>query len=277
VRLRKRYVPLAAALGVAGASLPAVASSETSPTVEAVNQGLYSHSWSPSQAAVTAGGVVTFRNSTAVPHGVEWVGGPAKPECSSGVPVGTTTAASGTGWSGTCTFAQAGTYTFYCTVHGPEMTGTITVSASGGTTTAMTMPTSTSPPVATTPSAPTAPAEPVSRSPLVGGLSLRADGRGRSVKGSLEIAKSGAGGRLEIDLLASGASLGKTGGSARLRIGSLRRGSVAAGRVPFVVQLDARARRALERRRRLAVVVKLTFVPVHGRTFTATRTLIEHT
>ncbi len=47
------------------------------------------------------------------------------------MPVGTTPAASGTKWSGACTFTQAGTYTFFCTVHGSEMTGTITVNTGG--------------------------------------------------------------------------------------------------------------------------------------------------
>jgi plastocyanin len=277
VRLRRRYVSLVAVLGVAGVALPAVASSEASPSIEAVNQGLYSHSWSPAQASVAAGGVVAFRNATAVPHGVEWVSGPAKPECSGGVPVGNTVSASGAEWSGTCTFAQAGTYTFYCTVHGPEMTGTITVSADGTTTTTTTTPTSGSPPAATAPNVPAAPAEPVSNTPPAGGLSLRSSQRGGSVKGSLKIFTSGAGGRLRIDLFATGASLGNAGHPARVRVGGLRRGSVPAGEVPFAVKLDAGARRALGSHRRLALVVKLTFTPLHGKAFTATRTLIEHT
>jgi plastocyanin len=131
MRLRRRYLPVVGLLGFAVAVLPAFASSETSPTVEAVNVGLYSHYWSPSHVSVTAGGLVTLRNPTTVAHGVEWVGGPAKPGCSGEVPVGMTPAASGTKWSGTCTFSEAGTYTFYCTVHGPEMTGTVTVTVPG--------------------------------------------------------------------------------------------------------------------------------------------------
>jgi plastocyanin len=130
MRLRRRYAVCAAALGVLLAAVPAVDGSEP-PAVSAVNVGAYSHYWSPPQTMTIAGGTVTIRNSTAVAHGVEWVGGPAKPECSSGVPVGTTPAASGTQWSGTCTFTKAGTYTFYCTVHGPEMTGTITITTPG--------------------------------------------------------------------------------------------------------------------------------------------------
>jgi len=129
-------VPAAALLGLAMVVLPAVAASETGAAIEAVNKpggGLYgeeTHAWSPTAVTVSAGGTVTLSNRTAIEHGVHWVGGPEAPGCS-GIPVGTTSAARGANWSGTCTFAKPGTYTFYCTVHGPEMTGTITVKNPG--------------------------------------------------------------------------------------------------------------------------------------------------
>jgi plastocyanin len=135
---RERFLfPLAALLGAAAVVLPAVASSEASPTIAAVNYpggGYYeSHAWSPVAATVAAGGTVTLKNESAtVPHGVRWVNPPATPACT-GVPVGTAPQSSATGWSGTCTFTAPGTYTFYCTVHGAEMTGTITVTAGGAT------------------------------------------------------------------------------------------------------------------------------------------------
>jgi hypothetical protein len=62
------------------------------------------------------------------PHGVEWKSGPNTPSCTSEVPVGTSPAASGTNWSGSCTFTQPGTYVFWCTVHGSSMSETVTVS-----------------------------------------------------------------------------------------------------------------------------------------------------
>jgi plastocyanin len=99
-------------LGLATAVLPAIASSETSPTVTAENigGGYYGeeHRWTPPQVTVSAGGAVAFSNPTEVKHGVRWINPPATPTCDSGVPVGTTEAASGTKWSGTCTFAKAG-------------------------------------------------------------------------------------------------------------------------------------------------------------------------
>lgn len=127
-----RRLRLVGGLAFALAMLPAVANSEPL-TVEAVNEGLYSHHWAHAQQTVLAGESVTFANSTSVPHGVEWRS-TVKPTCEEGegkVPVGSTPAASGTKWSGKCTFSQPGTYTFYCTVHGAEMSGTITVTNPG--------------------------------------------------------------------------------------------------------------------------------------------------
>jgi plastocyanin len=116
-------------LGVA-LILPAVAVSKRNPSIEAYNEGVYigaHHFWKPSSATVITGGAVNLSNPTMVNHGVEWRSGPTAPSCSAGVPVGTSPAASGAKWSGTCRFIQTGTYTFYCTVHGAEMTGTVTV------------------------------------------------------------------------------------------------------------------------------------------------------
>lgn len=256
--------------------LPAVAGSETGPTVEAVNKtsGVYAeehHAWSPTQATVTAGGAVTFRNqSMTVPHGVHWVGGPATPSCS-GVPVGTESSASGTGWSGACTFAQAGTYTFYCTVHGAEMTGTITVNAAG--------PPTPSPAPTPTPTPTGGPGpEGASGSPLAGSASqavrVLSSQHGKSVRGSVDMSQSGVGGRLEIELLAKGASLARAGRSAQVGVGRLTRSSLYAGILPFSVSLNAKARRALARHRRLALSVRIVLAPLHGPAVTITRAVI---
>ncbi len=139
MRLRKRHVPVIASLcAFAIAILPSLASSATTASVEALNEGsgLYgeTHRWSPSQVAVTTnGGKVTFANhSMSVPHGIVWQSTPATPSCEEGehqVPVGKTH--SGTNWSGACTFTQEGTYTYYCSVHGLAMSGTVYVNAAG--------------------------------------------------------------------------------------------------------------------------------------------------
>lgn len=250
--------------------LPAIASSETSPSVEAVNtksgSGGYeyeSHSWQPSQVAVMAGGAVTFSNPSAIRHGIHWISAPSTPTCSAGVPVGTDETAAGTKWSGTCTFSAPGTYTYYCTVHGPEMTGTVTVSASGATTV--------TPPGTTTTTTTTPKPAPVATL-----ASLPASQRGGSVKGSLKVSPSAAGDELEVDLIASSASLAGARHTAHVRIGRLVRGSVRAGTVSFVVKLDARARAALRRRRRLPLTVKIVLTPVYGEPTVITRSVVEH-
>jgi plastocyanin len=271
VRLRRRYVPLVALLGVAAAMLPAIASSETSPTVTAENIGGFygeEHRWTPSQVTVNAGGVVTFSNPTEVKHGVHWISPPSTPTCDSGVPVGTTETETSarTKWSGTCTFAQPGTYTFYCTVHGSAMAGTVTVSP---TTTTPTPTTTTG--TTTTPTTETPPASPIVGSPL-----LRSSQHGTSVHGSLDISQAGAGSRLEVDLFASSASLARARHATRVRVGRFVRGSAPTGRQSFSVELGAKARRALSRRHRLALVVKITLVPVHGETTAFTRAVVVH-
>lgn len=275
---RRRCVPLVAVLGLATAVLPAIASSETSPTIAATNtpgSGYYSeehHAWTPSQVSVMAGGVVTFSNSTEVPHGIEWRSA-LKPTCEEGagkVPVGTTAAASGTKWSGACTFTQPGTYTFYCTVHGPEMTGTVTVAANGSTTVTTGITPTTTSPGATPPSG-----EAPAGSPFAGAPSLRSIQHGASVHGSVAISPVGVGDRLEVDLLASNAVLAKTMRSKRVIVGRFAHGSVKAGAQSFSVKLDARARRALNRHRRLALTVKIALIPFYGETTTITRSVIE--
>jgi plastocyanin len=273
VRLRRRYVLLVALLGVATAVLPAIASSETSPSITAHDEpgpyGYGAHSWMPSTATVGSGGVVSFANpSSEVPHGLKFTGGPGTPSCA-GIPAAANTEAGELNWHGECTFSTPGTYTFICTVHPGEMKGTIVVNANGTTTTTTT-------PTTPTTTTPTTPVEPSSGSPLLGSPTIRSSQHGGVVKGSLAISKSGAGDRLEIDVFAKSASLAKAGRSMRVRVGRLVRGSAPAGKLSFAVKLDAKARRALKRHRRLALTVKITLTPFYGEPTTLTRSVVEH-
>src|SRR6476469_1885118 len=174
-RARRLRLPFAATLAV-GLFFAAVGSA-AEPTIEA-HEGPTSFSWSPSSASVAVGGTVAFKNSSnAVPHGVRWTGGPEKPSCSSGVAV----EQEKTNWSGTCTFAQLGTYSFVCTVHPTEMKGTITVTSTGE---------------------PPPPPPPAEESPLQGpassALKLAKSQRGSSVRGSIDLTQAAAGGKLEV-------------------------------------------------------------------------------
>jgi plastocyanin len=277
VKTRRYYVLLAGILGLAVAVLPAIASSETSPTIEARNTpgSIYEHhEWAPTQVSVGSGGVVTLSNPTAVPHGVEWIGA-AKPTCSSGVPVGSTPAAAGIDWNGTCTFTQPGTYIFYCTVHGPEMTGRVVVSADG-TTTTTTPTTPTTGTTTTTGTVPKVQEEAPAGPPLTGAPALRSVGHGTSITGSLQISPAGVGDRLEVDLVADAAVLAKSRHGKRVTVGRYVHNSVKAGRQSFTVKLNAKARAALKRRHRLVLTVKLVLTPGYGEPTTRTRSLVVH-
>ena len=138
VRLRSTVLfVLAAMLGAAVVVLPAVAGgSETPPSIAAVNELGGKHKWSPATAAVGENGVVSFSNPGIVrprhrmdqrPHP-----GPARMHLRDPrrhQPVGV-----GNEMERYLHVHETGYYTFYCTVHGPEMTGTVTVSANGTTT-----------------------------------------------------------------------------------------------------------------------------------------------
>lgn len=260
----------AAVLAAAAAVVPALALSESTPSIGAVNAGIYGHYWSPATAAIAQDGAVTISNATEVSHGVDWVGGPATPACSAGIPVGSGPAASGTKWTGTCAFSTAGVYTFYCTVHGSEMTGTVTVATNGATT--ITTPTVSVPAAAPAPPAQTvASSAPVpslpSPSPLAGGassaLKLAAVQHGSTVRGSVALSQAGAGGRLEVQLLARPTALAAAA-SAAVPVGRTTRAPLHAGVVSFAAVLDGRARRALRHAHRLALRVRITLAPVSG-------------
>ena len=267
---------LAVALGVGAAVAPVMASSaaEPEPTVEAAG-GAYGYSfyWSPSMAEVKEGGAVAFQNTSAsVQHGVTWTGGPETPSCP-GVPVNE----GKTSWKGTCTFTHPGTYTFRCVVHPTEMTGTITVSSNGTvtTTTSTTPPTPTPTTTTVTPPPPATPESPLA-GPISRALKLSKSQRGGFVKGSIDIAKAGAGDRLAIDVFAKSASLAKAKSSPPVRVGRFARPSISAGAVSFSVRLDSKARRALKRHRRLVLGVRIVLTPRYGEPLSITRTVVEH-
>jgi plastocyanin len=248
-------------LGVGVAVLPALAASESLP-VEAVNEGLYYHHWSNPIQTVIAGDTVKFSNPSGnVPHGLKFTS-PTKPSCT-GIPAAATEETGAVEWHGECTFSTPGTYAFVCTVHPGEMKGTITVNPNGTTTTTTT--TTTTPPGTT-------PGETPPPSPLVGGPSIHTSQHGGVVKGALEISQAGAGDRLEVNLLATHASLARV---ARVTVGHFTVASVKAGRQSFSVKLTAKAKRVLHRRKRLPLTVSIVLTPPHGKPTTVTRSVVE--
>jgi plastocyanin len=217
------------------------------------------------------------------------------------------------GWSGTCTFDTPGTYTFHCDLH-PFMTGTIVVSATTttsttttgttttgtttttttGTTTGTTATTTTgtttattttgSPPTGPTPTSTQGTTTAQGGAPLAGGSPLAGAAtrairivgrqRGTVLRGSLTVSAAGAGGRLEVDLLATRAALTGLHGRGLALVGRLVRFSLPAGVARFSIALDAAARRALGLHGRLALAVRVTLVSPRGVRASVSRTVI---
>jgi hypothetical protein len=225
------------------------------------------------------GGTISFEdNDSEAPTDVIWMGA-ARPTSCMGVVEAPPTK---TGWKGTCTFSTAGEYEFESQELFNDGTSNYTkykvIVESAATGTTPTTPTTTTP-TTTTPTTPTMPGEPShgSGSPLEGGskaLKLARAQHGSSVRGSLEISQAGVGGRLEVDLLASGASLAKAGHSPQVRVGRLVRSSLYAGTTSFTVPLSAKGKAALRRHRRLALAVKITLTPQHGAAVTVTHRVV---
>jgi hypothetical protein len=234
---------------------------------------------------IAQGGTISFEDNDAdAPTDVIWMGS-ARPTSCMGVVEAPPTK---TGWKGTCTFSTAGEYEFdsqelfnngasnytkYKVIveksggAGPTPT-TPTTPGDGGTTTSPMSPAGGSGPGA-------APS-----SPLVGSASeaieLARAQHGSSVRGSVKVSQAGVGGRLEVDLLASGASRAKAGHSPQVRVGRLVRSSLYAGTTSFTVPLNAKGKAVLRRHRRLALTVKITLTPLHGVAVTVTRGVVLH-
>ena len=282
---RRLATVLVGLLGIAAGALPAIAGSETTPTIEpvSVGKGIYGEEfrWSPASAGVGVGASIALANPTEVKHGIYWSGGPATPSCSAGVPVGSGPAASGTNWSGTCTFPVAGVYTFYCTVHGPSMSEQITVGSSGTTTT--TTNTGTQPPVTTgtTPQPGSGGEGPASGGAGAGGpasllaaaparaIRLSSASHGRSIHGRVALSTAAFGGRLEVRALI------RRGGHS-VRIGRLVRTGLPGGPVAFELALSHAAVRGLRSGHPLSVTVELTLRSAAGASLRVSRHLLVH-
>jgi hypothetical protein len=93
------------------------------------------------------------------------------------------------------------------------------------------------------------------------------------------VAQAGAGGRLEVQALAKGASLAKAKAKSKASgvvVGRFVRGSVRTGKVSFKISLNSSAKRALHRHHKLALTVKVTLTPPGGKAQTMTRSVVVH-
>jgi len=290
----------AALLGASAAVLPALAAPSEAKLEVNYNCDGYKAwpCWTPPGATpeyvrattIAAGGEVTFVDDSSVAANIAWTG--TAPTCSSAVPVSPTPAASG--WEGKCKFEAPGDYEFessamYSTyrqyeivVSEPTTTGT-TPTGTGTGTGAKTVGGSSNPSGSGGSSTGSgSPGQgggdaPVG-SPFVGSASsackLPASQHGHAVHGSVDVSSAGAGGRLEVQLLAASASLASDAHSSRMRVGRLVRPSLPAGADKFTVSLDAAARRALRTRGHLALTVKILLTSAGGSVATVIRGVI---
>jgi hypothetical protein len=290
-RMRPRTLLLfaiATLLGAAVAVLPALAAAPSETKLE-VNENCVEPDWpcwaTPgssqpvSTVTIASGGSVTFADSKTAAN-IAWTG--TAPTCESAVPVAP--ASPKTGWEGKCTFVTPGTYHFESstlfnepglgdyTKYEVVVEGSITTPPTGTTGEASkggSIPGTTTPGPAPAGESPTG-------SPPSGAPRISSSQRGGTVKGSLEVSKAGAGDRLEVDLIATTASLAKAGHATQV-VGRFVSVSVSAGQRSFSVKLNNKARRALERHHHLALKVKITLTPVNGEATSVTRSVTLHT
>jgi plastocyanin len=255
---------IGAGVGVAAAATPADAPPSTA-SFTASDFAWNVSGGTSTEADIAAGGTVTFAYPTGgSDHNADFGSGSQPTSCtqSAGADSGAVPPLphqpTAPGWSGTCTFATAGTYTFHCDMH-PFMTGTIVVGNApappGGSTTSQTttapststptVSTSTTPSPTTTTTSPGQPHQPAG--PAIHAIVLAGVQHGLVVHGSLSIAPAARGGRLQVQLFAAG----------HRRAGSIARRALPAGQVRFAVALNAATRRALRRRSRLALTVAI--------------------
>jgi hypothetical protein len=283
--MRRRYLPLAAVLGAAVAIVPALAGAAPTEAKLEVNENCVQAAWpcwttegsastaKPTKSVtIASGGTITFIDHVSTAAAVVWMG--SAPTCT-GVPTSAMA-----GWEGKCTFATSGTYKFESSTLFKESGYTpidytkyeIVVEGSTTPTTTGTTGTTTTTTTTTPPPSP--------ESPLAGSESqavkVAKSQHGGSVKGSINLSKAAAGDRLEVDLLTQSASLAKAKHSARVRVGRYVRSSLSAGKLSFSVKPNAKARRAIRRRHRLALTVEIVLTPASGEALTITRSVTVH-
>ncbi len=266
------YLVVAGGLGVSVGLVPSLAAGDAAPMNGSFTAVDYS--WNAAggghQVTIAQGGAVSFGYPTGFSaHNADFGGGPQPTSChqtagpSSGTVPPVPHRPTSAGWTGTCTFNTAGTYTFHCDLH-PFMTGTIVVEGPGGTTTGNPPPTTTGQPPST-PTQPPSPPTPPPSTPTTtqatpsppaatAAVSLGHRQHGHKIAGSVQVPAGYAGGSLEVDVLASARALGLRP-HGNVRLGRLLRRALADGRERFAVSLHGLRG---HRRLRLTVQVRVT-------------------
>ncbi|MCW2993947.1 MAG: blue (type 1) copper domain protein [Conexibacter sp.] len=279
----KRVLALAGALALAGgvAAGGAFGASPTTATIDAVDYGFVAQGGAGGNATTIAlGGTVDFRYPTgADEHNVRFTRDGVSCTQTDGVGGATNSKVVPTtpeeqGWAGRCSFTQAGTYSFICDIPEHDMKGSVVVvderppatDPGTGTTTPTTpsgpgTPTPTAPSATTPTTVSTAPAASVPLAPVI---KVTRTQKGTTVRGT--ITKAGDRSKVAVDVRATRGSVKAPGRRTSLvSVGKATTRSSSAGRLSFAIRLDAKARAALQRGRKLALDVKVSItLPVIG-------------
>jgi plastocyanin len=270
VSLRARHLSLylaALAAGVVVAfalatSAEGGAQPPPSASFTASNNYWYVTGTSSTTATIATGGSVTFSSPTGNnPHNATFMG-PGPSSCNPELPMGPGGEAAP--WNSTCQFTTPGTYPFVCTVH-PGMGGSVSVVAPG---------TPTTPPPTSGPGTPPGGSPPGGAPGQPGSLSVKVARRqrGTTVRGSVTTSEDDS--RLAIKALVANRLLAKKPPNRKVSVGSLRKQIANAGKTSFAVKLNRAARRALNRRDRLVVTLRITLTPPGGQATTKTARVI---
>jgi plastocyanin len=227
-------------------------------------------------ATITAGGTVTFGYpSGGSAHNVDFASGPSPTSCTQTTGLNTggavpplPTVPTVPAWSGTCRFNTPGTYTFVCDMHPLMMTGAVVVEAPStttGTTTTSATTTTGSGPTATSPGA----AAPGSGSSAPRVTVARRQ-RGTVLRGAVTTPAGAS--QIVVTAFISNRALAQHRPKhvRRVRVGSRIRRSTGTGTTSFTVALNAAARRALHRRHRVDVTLRIVVTPPDGHAVTKT-------
>jgi plastocyanin len=251
---RRSIKPAAIAFAAALALFAAVLAGHSAPARAFATSGSFTaadFSWGETGTGATSihvdpGSVVTF----AYPTGFS----SHNADCSANLPSSCTSmpaSPAAAGWSGSCTFNTTGTYSFFCDLH-PSMSGKVLVGdvpdpppstggggggsggsggggGSGGSTTG----------------------------PLAG-LKIAKTQKGSKVAGS--IASIAAGSALSIEITARPADL-KTSATKPVRVGRSVKNDLPAGTAKFSIKLSSKALKAIKKKGKLALKVKITLTP----------------
>ena len=250
---------LAGGAGLAVVVASAGAEEPTTASITAKDPYSFDNGSGGNSVSIAKGGTVTFGYPTgASAHNV--VFSTAQPTSCTNMPA----TASPPGWSGSCTFDSYGTYAFHCGLHS-FMTGKVEVPDPNAPTTGTTSPTETG---GTTPGGgePPGGGNPGGEVLTPPAVKVAGSQRGTVVRGSVTT-PAGPSAIAVTALVAKGVLASR----ARLvKVGSVKKRSTGTGRTTFALKVNRAARRALHRRHRLAVTVRIAVTPDAGQAYKKT-------